>query len=217
MITDERIAAYIDSLEKEPDALLRTLEKEALEDMIPIIKKPTQSLLRFLIRNNKPVKILEVGAAVGYSSIFMSYYMEETAHITTIEKMKERVETARTNIERAGKEAQITLIEGDASEVLRHLKENKESYDMIFMDAAKGQYFHFLPDVCALLKTGGLLVSDNVLQDGDIVQSRYAVTRRDRTIHSRMREYLFTLTHSEEFDTVVLPIGDGVTLSTKLK
>ena len=88
-------------------------------------------------------------------------------------------------------------------------------YDVIFMDAAKGQYIHFLPDILRLLAPGGLLISDNVLQDGDIIESRFAVTRRNRTIHARMREYLYELKHHPELETVILPVGDGVTLSTK--
>lgn len=216
MITDERIATYIDSLDKELPEFLRELEKKALSEYVPIIKKPTQSLLRFLLQNNKPKQILEVGTAVGFSSIFMSQYIEESARITTIEKMEERIIQAKENRKKAGKEKQITILEGDAAEILKSLKAEKNAYDMIFMDAAKGQYLNFLPDIFDLLRPGGLLISDNVLQDGDIVESRYAVTRRNRTIHFRMREYLYELTHSDSFETVVLPIGDGVTLSTKL-
>lgn len=216
MITDERIATYIDSLDKELPEFLRQLEKKALSEYVPIIKKPTQSLLRFLIQNNKPDQILEVGTAVGFSSIFMSQFIGENAHITTIEKMEERIIQAKENRKKAGKDGQITILEGDAAVILKELQEKENTYDMIFMDAAKGQYLNFLPDIFDLLKPGGLLVSDNVLQDGDIVESRYAVTRRNRTIHCRMREYLYELTHSDSFETVVLPIGDGVMLSTKL-
>ena len=216
MITDERIATYIDSLDKELPEFLRQLEKKALSEYVPIIKKPTQSLLRFLIQNNKPEQILEVGTAVGFSSIFMSQFIGEHAHITTIEKMEERIVQAKENRKKAGKDEQITILEGDAAVILKELKEKQNIYDMIFMDAAKGQYLNFLPDIFDLLKPGGLLVSDNVLQDGDIIESRYAVTRRNRTIHCRMREYLYELTHSDSFETVVLPIGDGVMLSTKL-
>ena len=216
MITDERIATYIDSLDKELPEFLRQLEKKALSEYVPIIKKPTQSLLRFLIQNNKPDQILEVGTAVGFSSIFMSQFIGEHAHITTIEKMEERIVQAKDNRKKAGKDEQITILEGDAAVILKELKEKENVYDMIFMDAVKGQYLNFLPDIFDLLKPGGLLVSDNVLQDGDIIESRYAVTRRNRTIHCRMREYLYELTHSDSFETVVLPIGDGVMLSTKL-
>lgn len=216
MITNERIATYINSLDQELPEFLRQLEKKSLSEYVPIIKKPTQGLLRFLINTHQPEQILEVGTAVGFSSIFMSQFLQENGHITTIEKMEERVRQAKENRKVAGKESQITILEGDAAKILAKLKEEGSRYDMIFMDAAKGQYLNFLPDIFDLLKTGGLLISDNVLQDGDIVESRYAVTRRNRTIHFRMREYLYTLTHSKDFDTIVLPMGDGVTLSAKL-
>ena len=106
------------------------------------------------------------------------------------------------------------MLEGDALEILPTLT---EEYDFIFMDAAKGQYIHFMPDILRLLKVGGLLISDNVLQDGDIIESRFAVTRRNRTIHARMREYLYELKHHEDLETVILPVGDGVTISVRRK
>lgn len=218
MIGDERISAYIGSLETDRPEILNIIEKQALKDYVPIIKKPTQSLLRFLIRSHQPENILEVGAAVGFSSILMSEYMPGGCKITTIEKMPGRIEKAKENIKLAEKEGKITLLEGDAAKILKDLtKDPKNQYDFMFMDAAKGQYINFLPDIMKLLKPGGLLISDNVLQDGDVVQSRYGVTRRNRTIHTRMREYLYTLTHMEELDTIILPIGDGVTLSTRIK
>lgn len=217
MITNERIGAYIDSLDTELPAYLRAIEKEALENYVPIIKKPTRSLLRFLIHFYRPKRILEIGAAVGFSSLLMSEYLSEDGHITTIERVPKRIMEAKKNIKEAGREAVITLLEGDAADILEELSQKGEVFDMIFMDAAKGQYPNFLPPVMKMLSEGGLLVSDNVLQDGDIVESRYAVTRRNRTIHFRMRDYLYTLTHTEGLDTVVLPLGDGVTLSTKMK
>lgn len=216
MITDERIAAYIEALEIELPAYLGEIEKASLAAHVPIIKKPTRALLRFLLHLHKPEAILEVGAAVGFSALLMSEYMKESGHITTIEKVPKRISEAKENIIQQNKQEKITLLEGDATEILKALANEGKKYDMIFMDAAKGQYPHFLPDILKMLPKGGLLVSDNVLQDGDIVQSRYAVTRRNRTIHVRMREYLYTLTHMEELDSIVLPIGDGVTLSTKM-
>lgn len=120
---------------------------------------------------------------------------------------------ARENFRRYGRENRITLLEGDATEILKELD---GSYDMIFMDAAKGQYIHFLSEVLRLLAPGGILISDNVLQDGDIIESRFAVTRRNRTIHARMREYLYVLTHTAGLKTVILPVGDGVALTTQL-
>lgn len=210
MITDERISAFIDSLDKGNSPLLNEIEREARETNVPIIRTQTQSLLRFLLSVHRPQSILEVGCAIGFSALLMSEYAPQGCRITTIEKYEKRIPIAKTNFARAGKE--IELLEGDAADILKELS---GGYDMIFMDAAKGQYIHFLPDVLRLLNPGGLLVSDNVLQDGDIVESRFAVTRRNRTIHSRMREYLYELTHSAELETVVLPVGDGVTISVK--
>ena len=136
----------------------------------------------------------------------------EGGHITTIENYEKRIPIARENFRRAGKEDQITLTPGDALEVMKELS---GPYDFIFMDAAKGQYIHYLPEVLRLLAPEGVLMSDNVLQDGDVIESRFAVERRNRTIHSRMREYLYELTHHEELQTSLLPLGDGVALSVK--
>lgn len=213
MIIEERMTVFIDSLDRGNTPFLDELEKKALRNRIPVIRKSMQSLLKFLLAFKKPDRILEVGTAVGFSALLMSEYGPEGSHITTIENYEKRIPAARENFRRAGKEDRITLLEGDATEVLKGLS---GTYDMIFMDAAKGQYLHFLPDVLRLLAPGGLLVSDNVLQDGDVMESRFAVTRRNRTIHARMREYLYELKHHPELETVVLPVGDGVTLSTKL-
>ena len=158
---------------------------------------------------NRPARVLEVGTAVGFSAILMSEYLPEGSRITTIENYEKRIPIARNNFKRAGKEEQITLIEGDALEVMKTLE---GPYDFIFMDAAKGQYPIFLP-----LADGGILMSDNVLQDGDIIESRFAVERRNRTIHSRMRDYLYELKHSNVLETSIIPLGDGVALSIKKK
>lgn len=214
MNVDERMIAYIRSLDRGENEEIRAIEQEAKQENIPIIRKETAALLKVLLRMKKPQRLLEVGAAVGFSSILMSEYTGEECQITTIEKFEPRIIKARENIKKMGKEKKVTLLEGDALEILKGLS---PSYDFIFMDAAKAQYIHFFPEVMRLLEVGGVLVSDNVLQDGDIVQSRYAVTRRNRTIHSRMRAYLWELTHSDCLETVVLPVGDGVTISTRLK
>lgn len=210
MISGERMDAYLASLDRGNTPLLDQIEKEALETNVPIIRAQTQGLIRFLLALRKPMSILEVGCAIGFSALLMSEYAPEGCHITTIEKYEKRIPIAKNNFARAGREENITLLTGDAADILKELT---EPYDFIFMDAAKGQYPHFLPDVLRLLSPGGLLVSDNVLQDGDILESRFAVERRNRTIHSRMREYLYELTHREDLETIVLPIGDGVTVS----
>ena len=212
MIVDERLVTYINSLDTGNTAMLDQIEREATADYVPIIRKEMQSFLKFLLAMKKPARILEVGTAVGFSAILMTEYDPVPCQITTIENYEKRIPIARENFKRAGKEAQIALLEGDAAEVLKTLE---GPYDFIFMDAAKGQYIHFLPEILRLLAKDGVLVSDNVLQDGDVIESRFAVTRRNRTIHKRMREYLYTLTHSEELVTAVLPVGDGITLSTR--
>lgn len=247
MIVDTHIAAYIDSLEKDLNYDLRELEKKALADHVPIIRKSAQSLLRFFITMQKPKRILEVGTAVGFSCSFMSEYMGEDCTITTIEKVPMRILSAKENLSKARRKKDISLLIGDATDVLKALtKEGGEIceiyypsercsdykedenflkkienyqglYDFIFMDAAKGQYMNFLPDIMKLLSIGGTFITDNVLQEGSIADSKFSITRRDRTIHMRMREYLYTLTHMEELETVILPIGDGISLSTRKK
>lgn len=213
MITgDERLNAFIDSLDTGNTPFLNGIEKEAKETNVPIIRTQVQSLLKLLLAMRKPATILEVGCAIGFSALLMSEYGPEDCHITTIEQYEKRIPVARENFRRAGKEERITLLEGDAAEILQKMT---GAYDMIFMDAAKGQYIHFLPDVLRLLAPGGILLSDNVLQDGNILESRFAVTRRNRTIHSRMREYLYELKHHPQLETVILPVGDGVTLSVR--
>lgn len=212
MIVEERLVDYLHSLETENSEILEKIEQEALSDGVPIIRKEMQSFLKVLLRIKKPLRILEVGAAVGFSAILMSEYVPEDCRITTIENYEKRIPIARNNFKRAGKEAQITLIEGDAMEVLKTLE---GPYDFVFMDAAKGQYIAYLPEVLRILSPDGILVSDNVLQNGEIIESRFVVERRDRTIHSRMREYLYTLKHHEALETSIIPLGDGVALSIK--
>lgn len=213
MIVDERLVTYINSLDTGNTEILDRIEKEAIETYVPIIRKEMQQYLKLLLSIKKPEKILEVGTAVGFSALLMAECNPVPCHITTIENYEKRIPLARENFRRAGKESQITLLEGDAADILKTLE---EPYDFIFMDAAKGQYIHFMPDILRLLAKDGILVSDNVLQDGDIIESRFIVTRRNRTIHKRMRDYLYELTHNEELITSVLPIGDGITVSTRI-
>ena len=212
MIIDERMIAFIQSLDKGNTPFLTELEEEAVRTDVPIIRPAMQSLMRFLLQLHKPSSILEVGTAIGFSAILMAEYSPKNCHITTIEKYEKRIPLAKANFEASGYANRITLLEGDAADILKGLE---GTFDMIFMDAAKAQYIHFMPDVMRLLAPGGLLVSDNVMQDGEIIESRFAVIRRNRTIHGRMREYLFALTHDDRLETVVLPVGDGVTLSIK--
>ena len=212
MIVDERIITFINSLDTKNSEILEQIETEARTADVPIIRREMQSLLKVLLLLKKPARVLEVGAAVGFSALLMSEYIPKESRITTIENYEKRIPVARENFRRAGKEDQITLIEGDAAEVLKTLD---GPYDFIFMDAAKGQYIHYLPDILRLLPPGGCLVSDNVMQDGDVIESRFAVERRNRTIHARMREYLYELKHNDSLTTSIIPLGDGVAVSIK--
>ena len=212
MIIDERLSTYINSLDSGNTEFLEQLEREALSDYVPIIRKDMQTFLKMFLAMKKPKRILEVGTAVGFSALLMCEYSVPEVHITTIENYEKRIPVARANFARAGREHQITLIEGDAQDVLKTLD---GPFDFIFMDAAKGQYIHFLPDILRVLEKDGVLISDNVLQDGDIIESHFAVERRIRTIHKRMRDYLYTLTLHEQLVTSVLPVGDGITISVK--
>lgn len=212
MIQEERISSFIESLNVQEREILDTIEREAREAEVPIIRSDMKNLLKVLLTMHKPMKILEVGTAVGFSAIFMKEYQPSGGSITTIEKFEPRIPVAKENFQRAGVADGIELLEGDAMEILPTLE---GPYDMIFMDAAKGQYLTFLPEMIRLLPEGGILLTDNVLQDGDVVKSRYGVIRRNRTIHSRMREYLYALTHHDQLVTSVIPIGDGIALSVK--
>lgn len=212
MIVDERITTFLHSLETADSSYLEEIEQKALKDHVPIIRKETQSFLKVLMRMQKPMQILELGTAVGFSALLMNAYAPAGSHITTIENYEKRIPVARENFRRAGRDNEITLIEGDALEVMKKLA---GPYDFIFMDAAKGQYIYYLPEAMRLLPVGGLLVTDNVLQDGDVIESRFAVERRDRTIHKRMREYLYQLKHDDRLLTSVLPLGDGLAVSVR--
>ena len=213
MIADSRITDYILSLETGQGQLCDRIEQEALAARVPIIRRETAALLKTLVAAKAPRAILEIGTAVGYSALLMARVMPADCRITTIEKYEKRIPVARENFRLAGEVERITLLEGDADEILERLKGSY--FDFVFMDAAKGQYLAWLPKLMELMPPGALLVSDNVLQDGDIVQSRFAVERRNRTIHARMREYLYELKHNSALETSILPVGDGVALSVR--
>ena len=209
---DERMAVYLASLGQNGQGLLGEIEREAVKSSVPVIRKEMQSFLKVLLQIQQPLSVLEVGTAVGFSALLMSSCIPEEGHITTIENYEKRIPLARENFRRAGREEQITLLEGDALEIMKGLE---GPYDFIFMDAAKGQYPVWLPEVLRLLRPGGVLLSDNVLQEGSLLDSRFAVERRDRTIHERMRSYLYELKHREDLETTILPLGDGAALTVK--
>ena len=213
MIVDERIRTYINSLEKTNSRLLEDIEQKAHKDGVPIIRKEMESFLRVMLLIKKPTKILELGTAVGYSAILLSECIEKDAKIVTIENYGRRIKEAKENIKKADREKTIELLEGDAMEIMPTLVE--EQFDFVFMDAAKAQYINFLPQVLRLMKKGAILITDNVLQEGDLIESKFVVRRRDRTIHKRMREYMEVVKNHPELETSIVPIGDGITMSVK--
>ena len=213
MIVNERIVSYIHSLEKTNSEVLEKIEEQAHIDNVPIIRKEMESFLRVMLYIKKPKRILELGTAVGYSAILMSECIDEDGKITTIENYEKRIVEAKKNIELSGKGQIIEFLEGDATEVMKTLP--SQQFDFVFMDAAKAQYIYFLPEVLRLMKKGAVLITDNVLQEGDLIESRFVVERRDRTIHKRMREYLEVVKNHEELETSIVPIGDGITISVK--
>ena len=211
MIVEPRVVAYINSLDSGNSDICNLIEKEALNDNVPIIRKEMGNLLKVLIALKQPERILEVGTAVGYSSILMSENMPENCHITTIENYDKRIPVAKNNFIRAGVIDKITLIEGDAADVLKTLD---GPYDFIFMDAAKGQYKLFYDMIIDKLRVDGLLISDNILYKGMVAHDDFVI-RRKKTIVKRMRNYLDYICNCDYLSTSLIPIGDGVALSYK--
>lgn len=212
MIVNERIVSYIHSLEKTNNPLLAEMERFAKETNVPIIRKEMEGFLRTMVEIKQPKRILELGCAIGYSAILMSEYMPKDCKITTIENYDKRIPIATEYINRSVRKADINLIFGDALEEVPKLE---KGFDFVFMDAAKAQYINFLPPVLEVMNKGGILIADNVLQEGDLVESKFTVTRRNRTIHKRIREFLYEVKNNEQLTTSVIPIGDGITLSVK--
>lgn len=211
MIVEERFTTFLRSLDTPELPYLDKIQQEALASYVPIIRRDTQSFLKFLLQTVKPKEILEIGTAVAFSALLMEAYNPVDCHITTIENYPPRIEAAHHNIKAAGKEGKITLLEGDALAILPTLQ---GSYDFIFMDGAKGQYPACYPQLKRCMKPGSVLVTDNILQEGELMESHYAVERRNRTIHKRMREYVYTLTHDEDMVCCILPVGDGLAVCT---
>ena len=273
-VDPHRMDVFVEAMTPPGPAHLRSLEKQALDEGVPVIRPQTQNLIRFFLTLNRPGRILEIGTGVGFSALFMQYYAPMDCRITTIEIDPVRAEKARNNFVRDnyardnfargngtrdnctrdnyardafnstsgiiqekrrplghslaepimdtagphpgahGGAGTIELLEGDAADILPRIHEDA-SFDLIFMDAAKGQYIRLLPEVLRLLAEGGLLITDNILQEGDVLSSRFAVTRRNRTIHHRMRAYIRALMEAPELETLLVPSGDGAAVCVK--
>ena len=211
MITNPKILEYLDIISPVNSKAIEEIRAEAKRKYIPIIKRDTENFLKFILKMQNPGSILEIGCAVGYSAAVM--LENSDADIVTVEKMPERVEEAKRNIKYADFESRASILEGDAGEILKSLADKGEKFDFIFMDAAKAQYITWLPIVKKLLKESGMIFSDNCLQEGDLAESSFAIRKRDKTIHKRMREYIYLLLHDETLESWIFSIGDGVLLS----
>ena len=211
------IVEYIRALHTPPSSpILSEIETQIAmgTETWPIIRPEVADFIRVQLSLIQPSTILEIGTAVGYSSILMSDYLKEGGKITTLERFEYMLDKARENISKAQLEDKIEIIEGDAAETLLTLPD--EYYDVVFMDCAKGQYINFLPECIRVLKPGGLLITDNVLHKGSVAKSRYLIERRQRTTHSRLREFLWEIMHSDQLISSVMPIGDGLALRYKI-
>lgn len=213
MIYGERLRVFLHAMDR-PDAFFDDLRMKEEAEGIPIIRKEMESFLQVLFEMKKPEQILEVGTATGYSALRMASFAPEYGRITTIEKDALRAEKARGAFERSAWGGRIRLIESDAQDALKDLEE--DSFDFVFMDAAKAQYLAFLPQVLRVLRSGGTLVSDNVLLDGVILEPHTALAHRDRTIHQKMRAYLRALRSNDALVTSIVPIGDGAAVTVKI-
>jgi len=211
MINYDYITKYIRATIKPNVGLLAELEEYASQNHVPIIQPEVAALMKVIGNMKQPTRILEVGTAIGYSSILFSGFLKQNGIIDTIERNEVMIELARKNIKSLGLQNTINVIAGDAIDVLACLD---KSYDMIFLDAAKGQYSEFLEQSKRMLVSGGILVSDNVLYKG-MIASDELVVQRKKTIVTRMRSFLKTLCEDESFETSIIPIGDGVALSYK--
>lgn len=212
-VTQDKVEAFLNEIQPLCDGKLGQIQQEAIIQKVPIIPPEVINLLGVILQIKKPKNILEIGTAVGFSSIFMSQYIQKGGSITTIERFDIMKEKAIKNIKRMKLEDTIKILEGDATDILPTLN---DKYDLIFIDAAKGQYNTFLNECIRLLPVGGILIADDVLQDGFIAQSRFEVPRRQRTIHKRMRNFLWNITHSDVLQSSIVPIGNGVAICYKI-
>lgn len=210
-ITYDYMEGYIRSLIPESEGKIKELEDFAEENKVPIAQKETIKFLEFMVGMKKPLRILELGTAIGYSAILMYKAAGTNPHITTIERSEEMIGFAKKNIESFGLEKNITIEAGDCLDVLERLE---EPYDLIFMDAGKGHYNHFLPHCLRLLKEDGIIIADNVLFRG-MVASDDLVKRRKITIVKRMRTYLEMVSNDKNLVTSVIPMGDGIAITRR--
>lgn len=211
----ERIGQFIQAFQRDSGSFLEGIREEAQKEAVPIIRDETAALLRVCLEMKKPKSILELGTAVGYSGLFMLHSLRGSAKLSTVENFPERIRKAKENFAKSPYSPAIRLLEGDGGELLDRLGKEEEKFDFVFLDAAKAQYPLWLPKILELLSPDGVLFCDNILQENLLMESRFFVERRQRTIHKRMREFLWMLKNCPDLENSLIPIGDGVSISIK--
>lgn len=211
-----RIDDFIDSFSIDEAEYLTELKTYAKNNDVPIIRDRTIEFLRMIINIKKPKNILEIGTAIGFSALVMKKELNDV-HIDTIEDYEKRIVLAKENFNKYCTDDNIKLYPGDATEYLEKWTSDdiKEKYDFVFLDAAKAQYIKWLPNIIILLKPDGILLTDNVFKDGEIIEDKLTIEKRDRTIHKRMREFLYEITHNKNLKSYIYDIGDGISISIK--
>ena len=210
--SNDRISDFILSLSQNDNDFFE-LKKKAIKNEVPIIRDETKQFLIMILKILNPKKILEIGTAIGYSALIMKKYTVDSS-IITIEDYEKRQIEAEKNFKKYDKEKVITLIKDDATNYLKKNNE-KEVFDFIFLDAAKGQYINWYEDIKRILKKGGVLIADNILKDNEIIEPKLLIKKRDRTIHKRMREFLYKIMHDEDVISKIFNIGDGISVTIK--
>ena len=211
-VVKEELLDFMRTQQKKLPGELGKLEEEAHVAEVPVIPHETVVFLKFLLGQIQPERILEIGAAIGFSSSVMATTIGENAHVTTIDRFDVMIEKAKKNYERLGLTDKVTLLEGQAAEILPTLE---GPYDFIFMDSAKSKYIEFLPECLRLLRKGGVLMVDDIFQGGTILLPDEEIPRGKRAIHRKLNEFLRVVMNHPDLTSTILPLGDGVILMTK--
>lgn len=211
-IINEDILHYLRTEQKQLTGSLGNLEALAHENGVPVIPHETVVFLQFLLKQKQPKSVLEIGTAIGFSASLMAESLGKEAKITTIDRFPVMIKKAKANFEKLGLADQVTLLEGDAADILSTLE---GPYDFIFMDSAKSKYIAFLPECLRLLSDDGVLMVDDIFQAGTVLQPIEDIPRKNRAIHRHLNEFLEVVTTSPELTSTLLPLGDGVALISK--
>ena len=210
-IVDDRVESFIGQSVEQYKGFIGEIRKEAILNNIPVISIESARLLEILTRVKRPKRILEIGTAIGFTSILMADGLAENGKIDTIEIDDSTALKAAENIKKAGLKQKINLIAGDAVDVLLNIQ---QKYDFVFIDAAKGQYCRYYELCSRMVLPGGIIFADNVLYRG-MTAGGDKINRRQRLLVKRLREYISTATNDERFVADVLSIGDGICISYK--